>query len=315
MRVSFIVVNYNGTRWIDACLASLLGQTRVPDEIVVVDNDSRDDSPDRILSCWPQVRLLRLERNIGFAAGCNRGIEASRGDLVAILNNDIELDSRWLESMLLHCTEPWGFWASRIVYADDPRRIDSAGDGMAVIGAGHKTGHGELAEKHEEEREVFGPCAAAALYRRQLLEETGGFDEDFFLIYEDGDLNMRARLRGHRCLYVPEARVVHHVNASIGSLSSIYVFYGHRNSEYLFWKNMPTPLLLLYLPERLAFDLLSLIYFALRGRGLDFLRAKVDFLRRFRRILGKRKGVQAARVISIGEFRHSLTRNWFRGRL
>ena len=120
--------------------------------------------------------------------------------MIAILNNDVVLDPDWLKTLLNHDSQEWSLWASRIEFAAPPGVIDSAGDGMAVVGSAFKIGHGDPVDLHLETREVFGPCAAAALYRRSLLEAVGGFDPDFFLVYEDADLNFRARLMGFRCL-------------------------------------------------------------------------------------------------------------------
>ncbi|MEE8587678.1 MAG: glycosyltransferase family 2 protein [Acidobacteriota bacterium] len=312
--VSLVVVNYNGLEWIDRCLESIFAQTRPAQQVLVVDNASSDAGPRQVRRRWPQARLIELPENVGYAAACNRGIEATSGELVALLNNDIELAPNWLEALLEQDRPPWGFWASRILFASQEDLIDSAGDGMAVVGAAFKHGHGQSSESHLQGREVFGPCGAAALYRRSLLEETGGFDEDFFLIYEDADLSMRARLMGHRCLYVPQAVVRHHLNASIGTLSRSYVFYGQRNSEYVFWKNMPLPLLLLYLPERLLFNALSFLYFLWRGRAAAFLHAKVDFLKNLGGLLQKRRMVQGQRRLGVSQLRRQLTRNWLKGR-
>jgi GT2 family glycosyltransferase len=312
--VSVIIVNYNGQRFVEDCLRSLISQTRSPDEIVVVDNASTDDSVQMIVNSFPQIKVVILDHNLGFPAACNRGIKETNSELIAILNNDVVLDEKWLESLLKQVAPSWGFWASRIVFAADPDRIDSAGDGMAVVGAAYKIGHGDPASKHTHLKEVFGPCAAAALYRRSMLELLNGFDEDFFLIYEDADLNMRARLRGFRCLYVPDAVVRHMVNTSIGRFSHNYVFYGHRNSEYLFWKNMPSLLLWLYLPERILFDLLSLFYFAWQGKGITFLKAKADFLRHYSATLKKRREIQRRRILANRELRGLLDRNWLKYR-
>jgi GT2 family glycosyltransferase len=267
-----------------------------------------------IQDTFPDIRLLLLNQNLGFPTACNRGIQATSGDLVAILNNDVVLDRTWLEALLRQVSSPWSFWASRIVFKAEPQRVDSAGDGMAVIGTAYKIGHGELAELHSAEQEVFGPCAAAALYRRSMLQDLGGFDDDFFLVYEDADLNMRARLQGYRCLYIPEAIVQHQVNTSIRTFSHNYVYYGHRNSEYLFWKNMPASLLILYLPERILFNLLAFIYFAAKGRGSSFIKAKADFLLQFSEIRRKRRRIQKRRRVNRKQLRAMLDRNWLRYR-
>ncbi len=310
-----MIVNYNGSDCLADCLSTVFGQTRLPDEVIVIDNHSSDGSA-AIAKKWdsPLLRVLELPRNTGYPAACNLGVKMSSGDLVAVLNNDILLDDSWLQTLLAQDRPEWSFWASRIVFASDPDTIDSAGDGMAVVGAAYKIGHGDGAGRHATSREVFGACAAAALYRRELLVETGGFDEDLFLIHEDGDLSFRARLLGFRCLFVPEARVVHRVNTSIGTLSENYVYYGHRNSEIVFWKNMPGPLLALYLPERLLFDLACLPFFAAKGRMAPYLRAKWDFLKGFRSVWRKRRTVQKNRRLGCLEVKRALDRNWLRYR-
>jgi len=310
-----VIVNYNGERFVAPCLSSVLAQTRPFDEIIVVDNASSDSSLSMVRHRFPQVKVIGIGQNLGYAEGCNRGINASTGDLVAVLNNDAVLHSHWLEKLLEHDHDPWSFWASLILFASEPEKIDSAGDAMAVVGAGFKIGHLQSAQNRTEPREVFGPCAAAALYRRSLLETTGGFDPDFFLIYEDADLNFRARLQGFRCLFVPDAVAYHHVNSSIGSFSHTYVFFGHRNSEYVFWKAMPLALLLMYLPERILFDLASFFFFVMKGRSISFLGAKVDFLRNFTSLIRKRRAVQKSRVLTTGQVRKILVRNWLRNRL
>jgi GT2 family glycosyltransferase len=312
--VSFVVVNFNGRDFLGPCLESIRAQTVPPFEVIVVDNGSSDDSISLARLCEPVVRVIETGRNLGFPAACNLGISQSSGQLVAILNNDIVLHPQWLENLLKHDSTPWDFWASKIVFAREPLLVDSAGDGMAVVGAGYKIGYRQASSNFDQGREVFGPCAAAALYRRSLLEKLGGFDSDFFLVYEDADLSMRARLQGYRCLYVPEAEVCHYVNTSIGSFSETYVYYGHRNSEFLFWQNMPFSLLLLYLPERMAFNLLSFLFFALQGRGGAFLRAKLDFLRNWRTVLKKRRTIQEGRLASSRAFRRHLERNWLKHR-
>jgi GT2 family glycosyltransferase len=279
-----------------------------------VDNASTDGSLKQIQVSFPGIKSVALETNAGFPAACNRAIQEASSDLIAILNNDVILERQWLQSLLAEVAPPWSSWASRIVFAAEPERIDSAGDGMAVVGAAYKIGHGDRAALHDTSREVFGPCAAAALYRRSMLEALSGFDEDFFLIYEDADLNMRARLRGYRCHYVPDAMVHHMVNTSIRTFSHTYVYYGHRNSEYLFWKNMPTSLLMRYLPERILFNLLSFFYFLLKGRGGSFLKAKLDSVLAHADIRNKRKVIQQERTLTTRELRVLLDRNWLRYR-
>lgn len=310
-----VIVNYNGRETIRDCLRSLREQSTPFDEILVVDNDSPDRSWEGLEGEFPGTRVIKLDCNHGFPRACNVGIERSASELVAILNNDIHLDRDWLRNMLDRVTPEWDFWASRVLLSEKPGIVDSAGDGMTVIGAAYKTGHGKQAAGYLDARETFGACAAAALYRRTLLDETGGFDEDFFLIYEDADLSLRARLLGARCLFVPDATVYHRVNYSIGTLSHNYVFFGQRNSEYVFWKNLPFPLLLLRFPERILFDSLAFFYFMGKGRGLSFIKGKISFLRNFQVVMRKRKKIQQTRKIPWRELDRLLDRNWLKNRL
>lgn len=312
--VTAVLVNYNGEALIRDCLRSLLDQSHPPEEVLVVDNASTDNSRSIIREQFPRVRLIPLQKNRGYAGGCNAGIFEASHELVALLNNDLILERDWLEKLLSQVDSGFDFWASKILFARDETRIDSAGDGMAVVGSAYKIGHGRPSDGFTESREVFGPCGAAALYRKSLLLELEGLDEDFFLIYEDADLSMRARLLGSRCRFVADARVFHRVNYSIGRFSRTYVYYGHRNSEVLFWKNMPTPLLVRYLPERLLFNLLSGIYFTAVGQGAAFFRAKLDFLRDFGNLRAKRRKVQLSRRLKTRELRAQLDRNWLRHR-
>jgi GT2 family glycosyltransferase len=313
--VSIVVVNYNGEKFIRRCVDSILSQSVPPCEVIVVDNNSNDESLQVLQHLQdPRLRILSLSKNTGYAAGCNAGIQESYGELVAVLNNDVVLDRDWLKALLDYNSPKWSFWASRIEFSTPAGRIDSAGDGMAIVGTAFKIGHGDPVEKHLTSGEVFGPCGAAALYRRNLLETVGGFDQDYFLVYEDADLNFRARLLGFRCFYVADARVIHQVNTNIGTFSNAYVYYGHRNSEYTFWTNMPTRLLLLYLPERILFNLFSLVFFAWKGQLNAFLKSKRSALKDWRLILKKRKKVQKDRISRIEEIRHYLERNWLKYR-
>ena len=137
--------------------------------------------------------------------------------------------------------------------------------------------------------EVFGPCAGAALYRKEMLEEIGLFDEDFFLYMEDVDLAFRGRLAGWKCIYVPEAKVYHHHGGTAGFGSDLSVYYGNRNIVWYAIKDFPTRLLITSLPFILARNLAVIPYYALRGQGRVILKSKLDALKGVPRMLRKRR--------------------------
>jgi GT2 family glycosyltransferase len=303
--VAVVVVNWNSGALLERCLLALGAQTLGPRRVVVVDNGSTDGS-ERAARDRAGVELLALGTNLGFAAANNRGIARTEGCAwVALLNPDAFPEPGWLEALVRAAGDGrFALLASRQVMANDPARLDGTGDVYTVAGRAWRRHHGQAAAGNALElEEVFSPCAAAALYRRDALLEAGGFDESFFCYFEDVDLAFRLRLAGHRCLYVPDA-VVHHVgSASSGRRSPFSVYHGHRNLVWTFWKNMPAALLALYWPHHLALNLVSLVWFILRGQGGTILRAKWDALLALPRVLRERRRVQGARKVRARDLR------------
>jgi len=313
--LSVVVVNWNGRALLGDCLASLQAQTLPNLEVVLVDNGSTDDSVSFARREFPRVAVLDLGQNHGFAGGSNRGIAATSGEFVALLNNDAVAEPFWAERLLSAAADPKvGIAASRVLLHANRGRLDSAGDGMTTVGVAFKRGHLEPAERFGNEQTVFGASGCAMLLRRAMLEDVGVFDEDFFLIYEDADLCFRARLRGWTCRYAPEAVVYHKLNASIGRLSSTHVYYGQRNAELVYFKNMPGSLLWKHLPAHLANAAAGAVYFATKGKLLSFLRAKLAAARALPEVARKRRAIQARRRVAPSEIEAMLERRWLRAR-
>lgn len=293
-RVSVIVVNYNGKGYLEGCLISLAKQTYPNYEIVLVDNASSDGSIEWAARHLPQAKILRNPHNLGFAAANNQAIASTQSEFVALLNNDVEVEPTWLEELtrgaeLSPCI---GMCASKILFYHHRDRIDSAGIEVDLAGIAWNRANGARDEGGQEvQEEVFGSSAAAALYRRVMLEEIGLFDTDFFAYLEDADLAWRARLAGWRCIYVPRARVYHHHSASAGQLNPSKGFLLGRNKVWCIAKNYPTLPLLLLWPLILFYDLLSLLYSLSRG-DLDPLRGRMEGVRKLGIALAKRDRIQ-----------------------
>jgi GT2 family glycosyltransferase len=179
-----------------------------------------------------------------------------------------------------------------MVFYDNPDIIDRVGDSYTVAGAGLLRGRGEPAHCYERKEWVFGACAGAALYRTVMLEDIGLFDEDFFLLYEDVDLSFRAQLRNYKCLYVPQAIVYHKGSSSIVHDSPTSVYYGHRNLEWVYIKNMPGRLIIRTILPHVVYDICAFYYFAMTGNVSAFLKAKWDAARGLRRAMQKRRQIQ-----------------------
>jgi GT2 family glycosyltransferase len=310
--VSVIIVNWNGLHLLEKCLGSLAGQSLPSDEVIVIDNGSSDGSVDLVQTRFPHVRLLPLSHNAGFSRGNNLGIQRARGEYIVLLNNDAEPDPAWLGQLVaaLEANPDVGFCSSKMMLYDEPGLADACGDFYTIEGVPGKIGHLEPADRHNDPREVFGACAGAAIYRRSVLEELGGFDEDFFIVHEDSDLSFRARLLGYKCLYVPTAVVYHHLGATLGRQSDTAVFYAQRNMEFVFFKNMPTVLLLKYLLLHVITDMFLFVRYLLHRQGQVFLRAKLDALVMMPKMLRKRREIQRDRRVSAAEIDRLLLKGY-----
>lgn len=312
--VSIVIVNWNGRRFLDACLAAVAAQEGVTAETILVDNGSTDGSAEFVAERHPWVRLVRLNENHGFAGGNNAGVRHARGRFIALLNNDTVADPNWLKT-LMTAADDEVLLTSRIVYMHDRSVIDSAGDGMLRWGGAFKHHHGATVEAALQSRDVFGVCGAACLISKRVFDEIGGFDETFFVSHEDVDLSYRARLRGYRCRYVAEAVVGHHGSATLGRASAFAVFHGQRNLEWVYLKNTPLPLLLRTLPGHAIYTVAAALHFLRSGLFMTFVRAKGAALAGLPRVWRQRAEVQRTRRVSAAALTPFLDSRWLSTKL
>jgi len=315
--VKVIVVNWNGKRFLPECLDGLRRQVHGSFTVTLVDNGSSDGSVEFVRRNYPEVEVMALSKNLGFAAANNIALEALNTEYVALLNNDAVPHPMWLDALTraMERHPDAGLAASKMVFHHAPDSIDRAGDGFTAAGVAQLRGRSERAETYDQEEYVFGACAGAAMYRTDMLRDIGLFDEDFFLLYEDVDLSFRAQLRGYRCVFVPDAVVAHKGSSSIVHDSPISVYYSHRNLEWVYLKNMPAALIPGTVLYHLVYDVGSLFYFVITGRGRDFIRAKRDAMKDMGNTLRKRKRIQSRRRVESRYIRSLMTRETFLDRL
>ena len=317
-KVSVIIVNYNGSNIITDCLNSLIKQSFKFFEIIIIDNDSSDDSLDKIDSFIRSdksaftIKFIKLDSNLGFTGGNLEGLKHARADYIALLNNDTEVDENWLEELFkaVEAHPDVGVCASKLlVYGTD--NIDSAGDGFATSFKGFKIGEGESSEKVNNQEYVWGACAGAALYSNKMINEIGFLDDDFFLIHEDTDINFRVQLSGWKVLFVPTAIVFHKVRSSIGEMSDIAVYYTLRNSDFLRIKNIPLGILFRHLPEFILGTITEFIYFAIKhGKFNIYVKAKRDVIISLPKMLKKRRIIIKNKKVSNKYLNDLMTPIW-----
>jgi GT2 family glycosyltransferase len=240
-RVSVVVPNWNGRRWLGPCLEALSAQELSPDEVIVVDNGSGDGSLPYLREAHPDVSVLELGANTGFAHAANRGLEQTAGELVAFVNTDVVLAADWLARMsrVLLADPTAAAVACKMLSLSHPSVIYDAGDILRRDGACEQRGRFTRDDgRFDRGGEVFGACAGAALYRRSAVLSLGGFDERYFAYLEDVDLALALRRAGWRCRYEP-AVALHAGEGSSHQLRGGHQFFVARNTVLLVVKWFP----------------------------------------------------------------------------
>jgi GT2 family glycosyltransferase len=233
------------------CLKALRSQTFRDFEVIVIDNGNCEDLA-QLGSIFP-FRLLRPGRNLGFAAAVNLAIRNTGAPWIATLNDDTEPQPEWLANLLaaMQSNSGIGMCAS-LIRMKGTEQLDSAGMLICPDGSSRQRGHLNTVSAFPVTENVLCPSACAALYRRGMLDEIGGFDEDFFLYCEDTDLGLRAQWAGWRCIYSPGAIVSHRYSATSGAASAMKAGFVERNRLWVAIKNFPLSLLLLVPAASLA---------------------------------------------------------------
>ncbi len=271
--VTIVIPNYNGIAFLDTCLGSVFLQTDVCLEVVVVDNGSSDGSREYIQDHFPECVLVCLDRNYGFCRAVNEGIRRAGSPYVILLNNDTEVRPDFAKQLLdaIRRDDRRFSCAAKMLQYEDRSLLDNAGDYYTAMGWGLTRGKGKPADRYGKGRRIFSSCAGAAIYRKKLVEELGGFDEAHFAYLEDMDLSWRARIAGYYHGYAPEAEVCHMGSATSGSRYNHFkVIHSAGNNIYLIYKNMPFLQMLLNAPFLLAGFLIKYLFFVKKGLGKDY---------------------------------------------
>jgi GT2 family glycosyltransferase len=307
--VSVVVPNYNGERLLPTCLEALRGQTLQDFEVIVADDGSTDGSLALVSQQCPTAIVVRSRVNQGFCRTANAGIAASSGEFVALLNNDTAADPRCLEELTaaMRSDAGVGICAAKMVYWDNPQTMNSAGHACGSDGVVVDIGRGERdRDWFGQPREVLGASGGAALYRRRMLAEIGGFDPDFAFSFEDVDLNWRAQWAGWRARYVPTAVVRHREGATRGIRSTRAACLGLRNTVHVWTKDWPAVSLLRHFPTLWSGLRRSAVSFVRRGHGTTLLLAAWGVLAQMLPMLRRRREIRRGRRVPPARFEELL---------
>jgi len=305
-KVSIIILNYNGSKFIEGCLSSLF-KTDYPNfEVILVDNASKDESleiAERMFGKDPRLKIIRNSENLGFAEGNNVGARHARGDILVFLNEDTEVDSNWLKGLIKVFVSDLKVGAAqcKLLMAHEGCRIESVGHYVDYCGieswASAKVRNEIDCGQYDRIREIFYARGAAMAVRRHVFFKAGGFDPAYFIDHEEIDLCWRIRLLGYKILFVPDSIVYHYEGAFVGRREENpqILFHLRKNHMMTLMKNYELKNLMKYLPMYLAFLLLHGVYSALRGKlyvPLTYLKSFLWILKNFKYIYSQRLKVQ-----------------------
>ena len=313
---SVVIPSWNNRELLGTCLDSLAKQTYKNIEIIVVENGSVDGSAEFVRENYPHVVLLPQAKNLGFAGGVNVGIKAAKGKHVALLNNDAIADTEWLGHLVerIESDDKIGIVTSKILKLDQSKKevtFDSTGDMYYIYGRPSPRGRDVVdTGQYNTAEEVFAASGGASLYRADLFNDIGYFDEDFFAYYEDVDTSFRARLAGWTIWFEPKAEVRHLIGAtSGGGASSFSRYHSVKNQWYLYLKNMPASLFWKYLPR---FYFLQILFFGnafLTGLAWPHFRSMMTGAFKTPLMLIKRRNIQKHRKVTAAEIDHWLIKD------
>lgn len=279
-KVTIIIPNYNGLKFMEPCFETLNRQTTDDYQVLVVDNGSTDGSVE-----WLKERKIPsifLEENTGFTGAVNVGLKAAKTPYVILLNNDTEVHEDFVAQMIRAIEKsPSIFSVScKMIQLYQKDLMDDAGDMYTVLGWAYQRGVGQSSSGYNKEREIFSACAAAAIYRREVFETIGYFDEMHFAYLEDMDVGYRAKIAGYHNRYCPDAIIYHAGSATSGSkYNSFKVKLAARNNIYLNYKNMPAIQLLVNLLPLILGICVKYGFFKKRGFGKDYLAGLTEGLK------------------------------------
>ncbi len=308
--ISVVIPNWNGADVIADCLRSLERQTMQPTQTIVVENGSVDGSVELIKKDFPQVELIELTHNTGFAGGVNVGIRASTSSYVFLLNNDAECEPDCLEQLLKAAVKHQADITQAIIMTGNGKYIDSAGDTYSTWGLPYPCLRNEpISKLPANDKPILLASGGASLYKRSLFDEIGFFDEVFFAYYEDVDLSLRAQLRNKSLWLASKAIVQHKMNHTADKIPGFAREMAIKNSIFLFWKDLPFPLIIKVFPRFLYCNWRITTAAILKGHAVVAIKAQLQALVNMPNILSKRIKIQRNRKITSVQLEAKLSKD------
>ncbi len=299
--VSILIVNWNGKKHLEICLSSLSKITYKNVEILVVDQGSVDGSVKYLEDNHKNINVIKLDKNVGFAAGSNVGFKHAKGDFVLFLNNDTRVKQDFLEPLVYAMSDPKVAVVQPKICFWNKKYIQSAGSFLTLTGFLYHRGYGADINKYNVKDEIFSVNGACMLVRTKVAHKLGIFDEDYFAYFEETDFCWRTIISGYKVIYEPKSVIFH----KGGQTSKVFVnshiqYLSFRNRINTYLKNMSVGYLLFMLPLHLFFCMVNIFAFLYKKKPLHavaIIKAIGSNIINYKIILKKRRVVQSKREI------------------
>lgn len=298
-KISIVILNYNGAKFLRDCLNSILANRHHDLEIIVVDNNSPDGSGKECVEEYPSCRFILNEQNVGVPEGLNIGIRYCTGEFTVLLNNDIVMDPAWLDHLLnAYMTHGPAVYQPKLLEMTRHDRINTAGNMINIFGFGFSRGKGKIDVGQYEDIEEISYASGACLFCPTfILREIGPLDREFFAYHEDLDLGWRARLRGYPSYYIPKS-IVYHYGSAQWQWSAKKFYLLERNRWIVLLTNYSTKTLIRLLPSLVIIEISILFFFAKKRLLREKLRGYLDILRMSAYLRKRKYMISATRKVS-----------------
>lgn len=312
MKTAVVILNWNGKKFLEKFLPGVLRHSSPLAEIIIADNASSDDSLAYLEKNHPEIRIIRLTRNFGFAGGYNLALKQIEADNYILLNSDIEVTENWIAPVLkLMQADPHiAACQPKIRSYYDPEKFEYAGAAGGYIDKyGYPFCRGRLFQSIEKDEgqydqatEVFWATGACMFLKADIFHKLGGFDDDFFAHMEEIDFCWRAKNQGYKIMFCPDSTIFHIGGGTLPKNNSRKTYLNIRNNIIMLYKNLEPERLVRVLAARLILDYVAALKFLVDGGFKDMaavIRAHFYFWKNLSRLRKKREKIQHLKVSQI----------------
>ncbi len=297
--VSIIILNYNAGKLLEECIDSIFQSNYNKYEIILVDNNSNDNSHLECKQKFQSINLIENKKNLGYCEGNNVGIRASNGEFVIILNPDTIVDPNWINELLVGYQKFGdGIYQPKFLTIDDKSIIQSTGNMIQIFGFGYSRSKGEKDQNHFHEIEIVDYASGTCLFTsKKILDKLDLLDSFLFAYHDDLDLCWRARMQGIQSYYVPNSIVFHPSEGFSFKWSNFKFFLLERNRLYCIFTHYSRKTILKFLPSLIIIDIAVSIFYLKNGLLSEKIKASLNILKNFRKINSRYTEIQNKRTI------------------